>query len=142
MSRRATITTKLKDLLIASTHFGVVKLVSSIVDKNPIDIAIAEMPALKIILPEEDPEYHPSMRAMNKIRADIHIYDLQWDAESTAAEETVLENLRNILGLEYDIDKTAVNIDILKIYKENSVYPLIHFRVACEIMYEESIASV
>ena len=142
MSRRATILEKLKTLLAASATFKTVKLVTDVLDRYPIDIEAANMPAIKIVVPDEKPNYTVGMRAMNHIRPELHLYVIEWNNESITNSEAAIEVIREILGEHYTIDGTAVNIDILSIFKENSTYPLIHHRILCEVLDEGSITSL
>lgn len=142
MSRRLTILNKLQTLIAASPTFKSVKLVSSLPDKYPIDLNDTDMPAVKIIVPEESPDYTPGLRAMSHMKTELLMYSLEWNADSITAEEGALEALKNILGKEYTIAGTAVNINILKAFKEDSLYPLVRYRLLCDIMDEGSIETV
>ncbi len=142
MSRRSVILTELATILSGVTGITTVKLVNNIEDKYPIDLLDTELPAVKIIVPEESVQYETNMHAMNRIRPELHLYAIDWSKDSITAEEDALEALRNALGENYNISGTAINIDILKVFKEKSTYPITHFRVLCEIIEETDIRTV
>lgn len=142
MSQRSIIASATKTLLDTLPSFVTIKVTSNIDDKYPYDLTSEQLPAIKVAFADEGMDYKPSRRAMNKVAADFYLYSLEWDKDSTTAEEALLKEFRDILGTNLTISGTAVDISFKSIIKIETMYPLVMYKINSDILYEGSIENV
>lgn len=142
MSQRSNIASATKTLLETLPGFVTIKVTSNADDKYPYDLNMSELPAIKIVFADEGMQYLPSRRAMNKLAADFFIYSIEWDKDTTTAEEGLLKAFRDLFGTNLTISGTAVDISFKSIIKMETMYPLVMYKVNSDILYEGSIENV
>lgn len=142
MSQRTNISSATKTILTAITNFVTIKVVSNIDDKYPYDLLSSELPAIKVHLADEGILYEGSYQGMNKLAMDFYLYSLEWDKNSTTAEEALLKAFRDGIGNNSTLSATAVDISFKSIIKMETMYPLVMYKVNSDILYEKSIKDV
>lgn len=144
MSQRSNISSAIKTILTGIPNFITIKVVSNLDDKYPYDLLSSELPAIKIYLADEGSQYLPNRRAMHKLAMDFYIYSLEWDKDSTVAEEALLKTFRDAFGTATGTTLlgTAVDISFKSIIKMETMYPLIMYKVNSDILYEGSIENL
>lgn len=142
MSQRYDIAIALQQLLTEIPELVTILVVSNIDEKYPEDLACDEFPAVKIHFTDESTDYHPSLRGLHKISADLWLFCVEWDKNSIFYEESLLKLVRDKIGSDVTIKGTAINIDIRHIIKMETRYPLCMYKINIDITYETAIYNV
>lgn len=137
--KREEIINTLVDILKGIISIKTVKVVSNIDNKYPVDLNVIQLPAVKIYIADETPNYLPSKQAMNKIAPDLYLYCLEWDKDSIANVEEFLKLVRNKIGDYLTLQYKCVNIDIRTIVNMEVTYPLVMFKINLNILYNGAI---
>ena len=140
--KREDIINTLVTILQGITTLKIVKKVSNIDNKYPTDLTTTQLPAVKLYLTDETPNYLPSKQAMNKISPDLYLYCIEWNKDSIATVEEVLKLVRNKIGEYLTLQYKCVNIDIRTIVNMEVTYPLVMFKVNLNILYDGNISNL
>lgn len=111
-------------------------------NKYPKDLTISQLPAVKIYFADEDYDYKPALRSMNKISFDLYIYVIEWSKTDTSTEENILKIVRNKLGNDIRVNNTCVDLSVSSIVKLEVEYPLVCYKLNIKCKYEESISNL